>query len=1128
MKKNKTFLKKTAAILLAICIVENLVPHCLLSAATTNTVNATEQTKPEENTSEVQMSPTAETITITSKDDFLAFAKNCNTDSWSVGKVIDLQTDIRLNGTDFSQIPIFSGTFNGNGHTISGFQYEGDGYVTGLFRYLAVGSEINDLTVQGVIDSKNSKECVGSICGSNAGTINHCTFEGTVNGKNKTGGIVGINEVTGTVRNCTIRGQVSGYYYTGGIAGQNFGSLEGCKNEANINADNAWVVEDDGMDWLKEISESDNNRLQSGVDTGGIVGYSVGIVINCENTGIVGYKHTGYNIGGIAGRQSGMLSNCINKGTVYGRKDIGGIVGQMEPYLSIDRAASLEDAVQGLHDKIDNTLTDMDNTKDAFNADCTSLQGYADNALSKSQVISTQLTDFANKNVASLAQVAGRIEYVADRFPDIMTQINAATSAMSAVHTDIQNIGQSAQDTVANAGQAAAGTPLPDINGQLNDAKDFSANISQADDALDNSDAIMNDIQDMLTDPDQEQHDSEEDILVQGEENSSEISNEELQNKISELQTQVEIAQDNASSMLGTASSMQQNMITTGQNVDFGPLSNDTQTLTNALSEAGSQLKAIGDYLNAQQDITFYQMDQNFQGNVNGLYSDLQGISSSMTTLRTNMSDNSDKLTQDFREVNDQLNTVFMLFLERMDEVKNPSINNVYQDISEEDIENTTQGKVAGCINRGKVEGDINVGGVSGSMALDEEDPEENAAGSTEKSLGSRYLTKCILTDCKNYGTITAKKDGAGCINGYMYLGIINRCEAYGSAKSTEGGYVGGISGEATAGIRQCFSLCSLSGDTYVGGIAGYATNLRDSYAMSDVSFESGRGGAIAGQVGTKEDDYVMADHIIGNYYVGDDLAGIDNISYTGIAEPITYDTLLSVANLPLDYRHLTVYYMVDGECVDSQEVPYGESLADLTMPEVPKKDGFNGSWQDVGNESMHGNMVLEAEYTDEITVLASRETSINGNKEGVNKPCAYIEGKFTKDSVLHAQKAEEQYPDNIKKDTASIYDISLENIKTDDNNPLVLRLLNTAGEKASVFKQIDGKWEELDTAQKGGYLQIASDDVEGTYCIAEKSSEIGTILIAAGIILIVVSLIILRRKKQKTKTEKNSGQTQK
>ena len=101
-----------------------------------------------------------------------------------------------------------------------------------------------------------------------------------------------------------------------------------------------------------------------------------------------------------------------------------------------------------------------------------------------------------------------------------------------------------------------------------------------------------------------------------------------------------------------------------------------------------------------------------------------------------------------------------------------------------------------------------------------------------------------------------------------------------------------------------------------------------------------------------------------------------------------------------------------------------------------------------------------------------------------------------------------------------------MENIKIDTDNPPVLRLLNTAGEKACVFKQVDGKWKELDAAQKGGYLQIASDDLEGTYCIAEKSSQMGTILMAAGIILIIVSLIMIRRKKQKPK--KNSGQTQK
>lgn len=1111
MKKNKIIFRKTTAAFLALCVISGFMPNDAILAATKEE-NATEETA--EATAEA--TETAEEIvTINSRKEFLAFAENCNLDSWSVGKVIDLQADIDLTGADFSQIPIFAGKFNGNGHTISGFQYEDTGYVTGLFRYLAVGGEINDLTLQGVIDSQNEKECVGSICGSNAGTIKNCIFEGSVSGKSKTGGIVGINEVSGTVRNCKMQGRVTGYYYTGGIAGQNFGSLEGCTNEANINADNAWVEEDDasGMEWLKEISQSEEKKLQSGVDTGGIAGYSTGIIINCQNSGTVGYEHTGYNIGGIAGRQSGMLSSCINKGTVYGRKDVGGIVGQMEPYISLDDTDSLADAVQGLHDKIDTTLVDMDAAADNLNADCATLQSYADNALTKSQTISNQMTDFANKNVAALAQLAGRIEYVADRFPNIMTQINAANSAMSAVQNDMQNMGQTVQDTVANGTAAAAGQEE-----NVQQAADLGTNVATADDALDNSDSIMHEINDMLNG---EGAPSTDDAPSTDNTNpSTDVSSEELQNKISELQDQVQIAQDNASSMLGATASMEQNLAAAGQNVDLGQLNSDTQAMTNALSEAGSQLKAIGDYLNAQQDITFYQMDDSFKGNVNGLYSDLQGISGSMTTLRTNMSNNSDKLTQDFRDVNDQLNTVFMLFLERMDEVQSPSIDNVYQDISEEDIENATQGKVAGSTNRGKVEGDINVGGVSGSMALDEEDPEENAAGSTDQAVGNRYLTKCILTDCKNYGTVTAKKDGAGCINGYMYLGIISHCEAYGSAESTEGDYVGGISGEARAGIRQCFSLCTLSGDKYVGGIAGYATDMKDSYAMSDISSESGRGGAIAGQVGTKEKDYVMSEHVTGNYYVSDDLAGIDNISYAGSAEPLSYEELLTVGNLPADYRHLTVYYMVDGECVDTIEVPYGEKLSNIESPEVPRKDGYNGTWQEVGNERMHGNVVLEAEYNDEITVLASKETSISGKQNGVVKSCAFLEGKFTKDSVLHAGKSEEPYPKGVKEDTAFVYDITMENVEIDKKNPLVLRLLNTAGDKATVFKQTDGKWEEVDAVQKGGYLQLTIDETSGIYCIAEKTSWMGTVAVAAGLVAVILVLLLIRKRKKRVKTE--------
>lgn len=48
----------------------------------------------------------------------------------------------------------------------------------------------------------------------------------------------------------------------------------------------------------------------------------------------MGYPHTGYNVGGIAGRQSGRVLGCTNAGEVTARKDVGGIVGQVEPYTS--------------------------------------------------------------------------------------------------------------------------------------------------------------------------------------------------------------------------------------------------------------------------------------------------------------------------------------------------------------------------------------------------------------------------------------------------------------------------------------------------------------------------------------------------------------------------------------------------------------------------------------------------------------------------------------------------------------------------------------------------------------------------------------------------------------------------
>lgn len=85
------------------------------------------------------------------------------------------------------------------------------------------------------------------------------------------------------------------------------------------------------------------------VDIGGICSYSQGTVVNCTQYGVVGYPSIGYNVGGILGRNRGYVATCRNEGHIQGRKDVGGIVGQMEP----DYLATLSTQFQQLGNQVD-------------------------------------------------------------------------------------------------------------------------------------------------------------------------------------------------------------------------------------------------------------------------------------------------------------------------------------------------------------------------------------------------------------------------------------------------------------------------------------------------------------------------------------------------------------------------------------------------------------------------------------------------------------------------------------------------------------------------------------------------------------------------------------------------------
>lgn len=292
--------------------------------------------------------PQTSRISIMNLKNLERLAENCRLDSYSKNLVVSLEADLDLEGKDFAGIPIFCGRFEGNGHAIRGLNLTGEGSQQGFFRYLTDTAMVVDLHLEGIVQPSGSGSEVGGFAGKNSGLIRNCSFSGTVSGKEFIGGITGHNTVSGTVEDCSVSGSVYGGHFVGGIAGKNVGVLRGCANNALINEtpqQNTVALTDIT---LKTALQSE--AANTVTDVGGIAGISSGFIRECTNHARIGYPSMGYNIGGIAGTQSGTIMACDNYGKVYGRKETGGIVGQMEPSSVMEFE---EDVVQILSRQLD-------------------------------------------------------------------------------------------------------------------------------------------------------------------------------------------------------------------------------------------------------------------------------------------------------------------------------------------------------------------------------------------------------------------------------------------------------------------------------------------------------------------------------------------------------------------------------------------------------------------------------------------------------------------------------------------------------------------------------------------------------------------------------------------------------
>ena len=137
----------------------------------------------------------------------------------------------------------FSGTFDGNGHTIT-LRISSTSYNTGLFSKIGQNGTVKNVITAG---SVTGRSVTGAVAGLNYGTIQKCWNQANVTGTTNVGGIVGTNGsssssnlIHATVTGCYNTGSVKGTRYIGGIVGNSANStLEKCASTGTIDTTNA-------------------------------------------------------------------------------------------------------------------------------------------------------------------------------------------------------------------------------------------------------------------------------------------------------------------------------------------------------------------------------------------------------------------------------------------------------------------------------------------------------------------------------------------------------------------------------------------------------------------------------------------------------------------------------------------------------------------------------------------------------------------------------------------------------------------------------------------------------------------------------------------------------------------------
>ena len=217
---------------------------------------------------------------------------------------ITLDKNIDLTGKDWTPIGtgtrnLYSGTFDGGGHTITGLSFTTNDEYVGLFGCLDRTGTVKNVVMEGVqITNDNESSDVGGVVGFSLGTIENCSVSGSVSGTVIVGGVVGA-QWGGSITGCSSSATVKGTLNVGGVAGQTTGNATLTAFYATGNV----------------IIEIDPIRNISG---GGLVGFNEGKGVRaCYATGNVtstGSSTGNVHIGGFLGdNYTNVMTACYWK-----------------------------------------------------------------------------------------------------------------------------------------------------------------------------------------------------------------------------------------------------------------------------------------------------------------------------------------------------------------------------------------------------------------------------------------------------------------------------------------------------------------------------------------------------------------------------------------------------------------------------------------------------------------------------------------------------------------------------------------------------------------------------------------------------------------------------------------------